>query len=211
MAKLSGRYNLVREDIENEYIEYFDFETMSFVNKVTKGVDISTIDAMTTLFEDENGFVDYVSKVKDDNEYFFDYKIIYATNKTKEEKILKIIWNDSKLNSISKLADGKVDFVSDLNFNLFLNIIEEIKKKNGLTKRILTSKKESFKLNDQNRKIVEIISGLKVDVPIKDLIEVFSDYKEYRALYLNYKYFLAEKENSFQNQFNKRKKLFKGE
>lgn len=210
MAKLSGRYNLVREDIENEYIEYFDFETMSFVNKVTKGVDISTIDAMTTLFEDENGFVDYVSKVKDDNEYFFDYKIIYATNKTKEEKILKIIWNDSKLNSISKLADGKVDFVSDLNFNLFLNIIEEIKKKNGLTKRILTSKKESFKLNDQNRKIVEIISGLKVDVPIKDLIEVFSDYKEYRALYLNYKYFLAEKENSLQKPFYKIKKHFKG-
>lgn len=210
MAKLSGRYNLVREDIENEYIEYFDFETMSFVNKVTKGVDISTIDAMTTLFEDENGFVDYVSKVKDDNEYFFDYKIIYATNKTKEEKILKIIWNDSKLNSISKLADGKVDFVSDLNFNLFLNIIEEIKKKNGLTKRILTSKKESFKLNDQNRKIVEIISGLKVDVPIKDLIEVFSDYKEYRALYLNYKYFLAEKENLLQKPFYKIKKHFKG-
>ena len=211
MSKQSGRYNLVREDIDNEYVEFFDFESMSFVNKITKGVDISTIDSMTTLFVDENDFMNYFDKIKNNDEYNYKYKIIYTTNKSREEKVLKIVWDDARLNSISKLADGKVDFASDYNFSLFLEILEEIKKKNGLTKRISTSKKESFKLNEQNRKIIEIISGLKVEVPIKDLIEVFSDYKEYRALYLNYKYYLIEKENSLQKPINKIKKLFKGE
>ena len=31
----------ILEDIDNEYLEYFDFESMSFVNKVTKSVPIN--------------------------------------------------------------------------------------------------------------------------------------------------------------------------
>ena len=208
MSKQIGSYNLIREDIENEYLEFFDFESMSFVNKVTKGVDLSSIDALTTMFFDGNDLNNYIEKIdNEDNEYNYTYKIIYTTNKSKEEKVLKVIWDDSTLSSISKLADGKVDFVSDYNYMTFLAIIEEIKDtKSGLAKKIASSKKESYRLNDHNKKIIEVLASSKKEVPYKDLIEVFSDYKECRALYLNYKYNNIEQNKSFKEQLIKIKK-----
>ena len=211
MSKAIGKYNLIREDIDNEYLEYFDFESMSFVNKITKGMDISSIDALTTMFLDGNDLNNYIEKLED-NEYNYTYKIIYTTNKTKEEKVLKVIWDDPTLSSISKLADGKVDFTSDHNYHTFIDIIEEIKNaKSGLARRIATSKKESYRLNDQNKKIVEVLASSKKDIPFKDLIDVFSDYKECRALYLNYKFNKIEMENSYKNQLMKIKELLKKE
>ena len=211
MSKQIGSYNLIREDIDNEYLEYFDFETMSFVNKVTTGLDLSSIDALTTLFEDERELSNYIDKVEEfHNEYNYSYKIIYTTNKSKEEKVLKIVWNDPTLSSFSKLADGKVDFTSDKNYFTFLNIIESIKDtKNGLAKRIATSKKESYRLNEHNKKIVEVLASSKKEVPFKDLMEVFSDYKECRALYLNYKHNNLENENLFIKQLQMIKYLIK--
>ena len=209
MARNVGKYNLVREDIDNEHIEYFDFETMSFINKVTRGVALSTIDAMTTLFMDSSELSNYFDKVE--NDYTYTYKIIF-TNKNQEEKVLKIIWNDPTLSSFSKLADGEVDFTSDYNFNTFFGIIDEIKDvKNGLARRIATSKKESYRLSENNRKIVEVIASSKKEISPKDLMEIFSDYKECRALYLNYKYNKVEQEKSFQSQILKIKKMLNGE
>ncbi len=201
----TGGYNLIREDIENEYLEYFDFESMSFVNKVTKEVDLSSIDVLTTLFENQEELSNYIDKVEEfHSEYNYSYKIIYTTNKTKEEKVLKVVWNDSTLSSFSKLADGKVDFTSEKNYYTFFNIIESIKDtKNGLSRKIATSKKESYRLSDHNRKIVEVLSSSKKEIPFKDLMEVFADYKECRALYLNYKYNNLEIENSFRNKLQK--------
>ena len=210
MSRNTGRYNLVREDIDNEHIEYFDFESMTVVNNVTKGVDISSIDALTTLFDDEKELSEYVDKV--DSDYSYTYKIIFTTNKSKEEKVLKIVWNDPTLSSFSKIADGKVDFTSDYNFNTFFSIISDIKdSRNGLAKRIVSSKKESFKLNDQNKKIVEVIASSRKEIPYKDLMDSFFEYKECRALYLNYKYNTIEYENTFQGQLEKIKKMLKGE
>lgn len=204
MAKQNGSYNLIREDIDNEYLEYFDFESMSFVNKVTKGVDLSSIDALTTMFTDGNELNNYIEKIDNDNEYNYTYKIIFTTNKSKEEKVLKVVWNDPTLSSISKLSDNKVDFVSDYNYMTFLAIIEEIKNnKSGLARKIASSKKESYRLSDYNKKIVEVVASSKKEVPFKDLLEVFSDYKECRALYLNYKYNNIELNKSFKEQLIK--------
>ena len=212
MSKQVGKYNLIREDIDNEYLEYFDFESMSFVNKITKGVELSSIDALTTMFFDGNDLNNYIEKIENDNEYNYTYKIIYTTNKSKEEKVLKIIWDDSTLNSISKLADGKVDFVSDYNYMTFLAIIDEIKDvKSGLARKIATSKKESYRLSDYNKKIIEVIASSKKEIPFKDLLDVFSDYKEYRALYLNFKYNDIEQNKSFKEQLAKIKQKIMGE
>lgn len=210
MIKTRG-YNLIREDIENEYLEYFDFDSMSFVNKVTKDVDLSSIDALTTLFENQEELSDYIDKVEEfHNEYNYSYKIIYTINKTKEEKVLKIVWNDPTLSSFSKLADGKVDFSNDKNYYTFLYIIESIKKcKNGLVKRIMTSKKESYRISDNNKKIIETLTNSKKEVSFKDLMDVFSDYKECRALYLNYKYYNIENNISMDDSLKSVKQLLK--
>lgn len=210
MSKQDRSYNLIREDVDNEYLEYFDFETMSFINKITKGVELSTIDALTTMFTDDKELNNYIEKV--DSEYNYTYKIIYTTSKKKEEKVLKVIWDDVTLSSISKLADGKVDFVSDYNYYVFLAIIDAIKNnKNGLVKRISSSKKESYRLSDQNRKIIEFIANSKEEIPFKALIEVFSDYKEFRALYLNFKYYNLENNLSLNEQIKDVKQLLKKE
>ena len=210
MSKQDRSYNLIREDVDNEYLEYFDFETMSFINKITKGVELSTIDALTTMFTDDKELNNYIEKV--DSEYNYTYKIIYTTSKKKEEKVLKVIWDDVTLSSISKLADGKVDFVSDYNYYVFLAIIDAIKNnKNGLVKRISSSKKESYRLSDQNRKIIEFIANSKEEIPFKALIEVFSDYKEFRALYLNFKYKNLENNLSLNEQIKDVKQLLKKE
>ena len=210
MAKNNGDYNLIREDIENEYIEYFDFEKMAFVDKIAKSVDISTIDALTTLFSDQEELNDYLSVSKNNNDYNYKYKIIYKQNRKSEEKLFKCIWNDPSLSSISKLSDNKVDFTSESNYSLFLKIIEDIKNnQNGLVKRIVTSRKESFKLNKNNIKIIECIASGE-EIPLKDLMDIFSDYKEYRALYINYKYNNLDPQLSYKNELIKiKEKLFK--
>lgn len=211
MSKQLGRYNLVREDLDNENIEFFDFEAMRFVKNITKGVDLSSVDALTTMFVDGNDLSDYIDKINNE-ENNYTYKIIYTTSKTQEEKVLKVIWDDKVLNSISKLADDKVDFVSDYNYMTFLCIIEEIKNpKSGLVKRINSSRKESYRLSDNNKKIIDAMINSKENITLKDLIDVFSDYKEYRALYLNYKYNNIEHNNSFEEQMNSVKRLLKKE
>ena len=202
MARNTGSYHLIREDIENEYIEYFDFENMEFTPKITKGVMLSTIDALTTMFFSDEELSDYIDKIE--NEYKYTYKIIHKSFGKKEDKVLNVIWDDKKLSSISKISDFKVDFSSDYNFLILYDIINAIKdKKNGLVKAISSSKKESTKLNDRNKKIIlEIANTNKEPLP-KDLMEIFSDYNEFRALYLNYKYNKEIDKNNFKEKLKR--------
>lgn len=208
MAKNTGSYFLVREDILNEYIEYFDFENMYFTSKLTKGVMLSTVDALTTMFNDEKELSDYIDKIS--QEYNFTYKILHKSFGKKEDKVLNVVWNDIYLSSLSKLADFKVDFTNDYNFQILYDIINAVKnKKNGLLKSITSSKKESTKLSDYNKKIImEIVNTNKEPTP-KDLMEIFSDYNEIRALYLNYKYNSEIKKNSFKEKLKGLSLIFK--
>ena len=75
----------------------------------------------------------------------------------------------------------------------------------------MSSKKESYRLSDQNKKIIEVISNSKKEVPFKSLIEVISDYKEYRALYLNYKYYNLDNNISMEDDLKKVKQLLRKE
>lgn len=202
MARNTGSYHLIREDIENEYIEYFDFENMEFTPKLTKGVMLSTIDALTTMFFSDEELSDYIDKIE--NEYKYTYKIIHKSFGKKEDKVLNVIWDDKKLSSISKISDSKVDFSSDYNFMILYDIINAIKdKKNGLVKAISSSKKESTKLNDRNKKIILDIANTNKEPLPKDLMEIFSDYNEFRALYLNYKYNKEIDKNNFKEKLKR--------
>lgn len=202
MARNTGSYHLIREDIENEYIEYFDFENMEFTPKITKGVMLSTIDALTTMFLNENDLSNYIDKIE--SEYKYTYKIIHKSFGKREDKVLNVIWDDKKLSSISKISDFKVDFSSDYNFLILYDIINAIKdKKNGLVKAICSSKKESTKLNDRNKKIILDIANTNKEPLPKDLMEIFSDYNEFRALYLNYKYNKEIDKNNFKEKLKR--------
>ena len=202
MAKNTGSYYLIREDIENEYIEYFDFENMEFLPKITKGVVLSTIDSLTTMFLSESDLSDYIDKVE--SIYKYTYKIIHKSFSKKEDKVLNVIWNDKYLSSISKISDSKVDFTSDYNFFILYEIINAVKdKKNGLVKTISSSKKESTKLSDRNKKIILDIANTNKEPSPKVLMEIFSDYNEFRALYLNYKYNKELDKNNFKEKLKR--------
>lgn len=208
MAKNTGTYYLIREDIENEYFEFFDFEDMKFSTKSKKGVMLATIDALTTMFEHEEKLCDYIDKVNSD--YKYTYKIIHKSFSKKDDKVLNVVWNDKYLSSISKLADFKVDFTNEHNYFLLYDIINAVKnKKNGLLKSIMSSKKESTKLSENNRKLIlEIANTGKEPLP-KDLMDIFSDYNEFRALYLNYKNNNEIEKNNFKEKLKGLSLIFK--
>ena len=87
---------------------------------------------------------------------------------------------------------------------ILYDIINAIKdKKNGLVKAISSSKKESTKLNDRNKKIILDIANTNKEPLPKDLMEIFSDYNEFRALYLNYKYNKEIDKNNFKEKLKR--------
>lgn len=187
MSRRSGRYCLIREDLDNDKIEFFDLETMSFVKNNTKGIDLPCIDVMTTSFDGPAHFTSYIDETKQ-SQHSYTYKIIYKALKKKESVILPVVWDDIPLNSFSKLSDGKVDFVQDYNYDNFFRIIDEVRDpKNGLARKIATAKKASLKMCKDNRKAIEALASSDKETPYRELMLAFSNYRECRALYLNYK------------------------
>lgn len=154
-----------------------------------RGTALSTIDSMTSLFEDEKAFENYLKKEEiDEEETEYDYKILYRDKRRKKDIYLPVIWNDMNISSLSRLANGTVDYTSENNFELINKIINEIKNvSNGLAKKIATSKKSATEISDNNKKIVTLIASSKKEVPFGTIIDAFRSYKEIRALYLNYK------------------------
>lgn len=206
MTKKDGIYYLIKEDILTEQTEYFDFETMDFSTSKPGGVPLSTIDSLTTIFENGYELDSYVSKEKTKKiEYRF--KIIYNLKRKVKEIELDPVWNDATLNAMSKTAEGHVDFTIDNNLFTLQEIQKEILNvSSGLARRINGSRKESTKLNETNKKIIgALASGSKL-IHFGDLLTIFSDYKEFRALYLNYK---ENKINAYTNTLQEQlKKLY---
>ena len=189
MSRSSGTYYLIKENIEEDKLEIFNFEIMDFAKMEKRGTALSTIDSMTSLFEDEKAFENYLKREEiDEEETEYDYKILYRDKRRKKDIYLPVIWNDMNISSLSRLANGTVDYTSENNFELINKIINEIKNvSNGLAKKIATSKKSATEISDNNKKIVTLIASSKKEVPFGTIIDAFRSYKEIRALYLNYK------------------------
>ena len=193
MARNNGIFFLVKKDIlDPSYEEYFDFETMDFSDKKGKGVQLSTIDALTTLFFDGQDLDNYLDKKTDiEREYGYRYYISYTSRKNDEEKTMEVVWNDPILNAISKITDNKIDLAHDNVYHFYVNALDEIKDpRSGLAMSILHSKKESTRLNDYQRGIVGVLASYtstKRAPSEYDIARAFENYKDFRALYLGYK------------------------
>jgi hypothetical protein len=188
MSRNTGIYYLIKENKNTGEIEYFNFESMEFSRIIPKGVALSTLDSLTSLFVDGSEFESFVSKkdINDSNPY--EYEIEYKDKRRKQDLYLPVVWNDMRISAMSKLADGYVDYSNWSNYELLFNIVDDIKDNTtGLAKRIASSKKDSTKISDQNKKLVVVIASSRKEVPIADILESFKNYKEFRALYLNYK------------------------
>jgi hypothetical protein len=188
MSKNSGIYYLIKENKNTNEIEYFNFESMEFSRIIPKGVALSTLDSLTSMFQDGIEFESFIKRKDIEEEYPYEYKIEYKDKRRKQDLYLSVIWNDMRISAMSKLADGCVDYSNWSNYELLFNIIDDVKdSSSGLAKRIASSKKDSTKISDQNKKLVVVIASSRKEVPIGDILNAFKSYKEFRALYLSYK------------------------
>lgn len=195
---------LIRENETNDKIEYFDFNLMKFTDSCDKSVPFSTIDAMTTLFDDENDFECYINP-QDENNEFYNYNIMAKNGKNGNFKFYGVIWNDFKLNALSKVTDDKVDFSLPIVYSIFYEIISEIKNNGSAFALFVSSAKSNDRrLSDYSEKIIGVLASNTTSLSSRMLIDSFLDYKEIRALYLNYKAYQKRYE-SYQLQL---KKLF---
>ena len=193
----AGKYYLIKNRINSDEIEFFDFEKMDFMDGPVKSVDLATIDALTSLFVDGQDLDNYLNKTNNhERDYEFLYKIIYKTKKNEEFRELDAIWNDKNISALSKISDSKVDFKNNISKELIFTVFEEVMNPNsGLARQIIKAKKNDLKLNDYNKKLIGVLASSKKVPFMDDFAEAFSSYKEYRTLYLNYKEYHDKKDN----------------
>ena len=191
MSKNSGSYFLVRD--KNGIIDYFDFHKMRFSKYSSDGVSLSTIDSLTTWFPDGQylcNFLDRTDVIKSNYDYKFYIKQIIPNSKSPKPNMY-VVWEDSTLNAISKITDGKVDLFHENVYEIFLNMINEIKdQQSGLARILLTSNRPEFRLSKLNKDTVEVLassSSTKKMPLFSELVKCFLPYNEFRALYLAYK------------------------
>ena len=176
------KYFFERIGKDNHQKEFFNFDTMSYCRKKPNGVFLSTIDAMTTLFNDGNDLDDYIENEIGNYEYRISY--IYK----KKEYNLIPVWNDYKLNAISKTHNGNVDFKSEIPNSMMTVIFNEVMNPaSGFALRVMKSKDNSYALEDNNKKLVGFLASTRNKSIIGNYVKTFSNYHEFRKMYLNYK------------------------
>ena len=207
MKNTVEKYYFIRENKVNHTIEYFDFESNRYTNKKVLAVSLSTIDSMTSYFDNPEELDDYFERENNNNSQQYKYMIIHSDKSNKNS--LHPIWGDYRISSLSRVSNENVDFTHDLNCSLLLEILEKIKdSSNGLAKRIVKSSDEETELCVYNKTLVAVLASSDKIPSIEVISQAFKPYKEFRALYLNYKKNI-EKNTSFKDQLQKLKtKLF---
>ena len=198
MKKESSAY-LIRENTKDGTKEYFDFETMSFKSeKPRRSSVVSTIDALTTLFESPSELEEYLSEPDSiDNENIYRY-YIENTNRTKREsKNYQVIWDDITLSGLSKVTDGNVDFTGNVQYNTLLEIMDEIAKEDsGLEFYLERQTSDDLRLNKESKSlIIAHRADSSVDL-VGEFLKNFSNYMQCRALYLGYKKYKESRNKS---------------
>ena len=194
-----GRYRLVQEYNETGERAYFNFGARQFYDQSEKGnqqVSLATIDSITTVFTSEKEFI-YMLRNSG-----FDPSIstLFISYNLKGERKLAPVFNDEMLKRVSDCTlgrqDGKVDvekaFISDYLNNIFRVLIVP---NNGLYKRIADKYAKGSNTYGVNKMNYYFIGNLDhvFDGKVEDerfwferFKHEFSDYKEFRALHLNY-------------------------
>lgn len=202
-----GRYKLICENLLDSSCEVFDFsnEIKDFVpvEEDVVPVSVATIDAFTSLFPSGEYLGAYLGKKSsiDREEKEKQYYISYPQKFTKESVRLNTVWDDPILNEIASHAKGgKVDFDNPTTKETFVNMIRLVyDKKVNFCSSLLVSSSNDFRLNDYTRNLLKKCAfqtsphETLLDFKIK---ETFSNYREYRALYLSYKRYLQKLEKN---------------
>lgn len=193
---------LVRENELGGKLEYFDIASMKFTELKVKSSNFSTIDAMTTLFDDERDFELYLNPLEENNNSY-NYKIMYRYDKKDNYKFYNVIWNDYKLNALSKITEDRVDFSLPIVYGIFDEMISEIRKiGSGFAFSVECSKSNDKRLSDYSKKLIGALASNREALKTEMLIDSFLDYKEMRALYLNYKGY-QKRDESYKLQLRK--------
>lgn len=185
--KKSQLFYLTRVKRDNLEKEYFHFDEMRFDSeKPKRGVKLSTIDAMTSLFDDENDFILYINRDSlEGNNY--NYQIEYKLKPVSDPKTLDVVWNNPTISALSKISENKVDFTGTKQFDTLNSIMNELKDpESGFIMHIMKPDREDIRISDKARAIVNVLNISKDDNLFHDFIEQFKDYKDFRSLFLGY-------------------------
>lgn len=202
-----GRYKLISENLIDSSREVFDFssDVKNFVSEDEDVMSVSaaTIDAFTTVFPSSEYLGAYLNKKSsiDREEREKQYYICYPQKSTKEIARLNTVWDDPVLNEIASNAKGgRVNFnnpTTKETFNSMMNLAHNRSSKFGTS--LLVSSNNDYRLNDYTKnllkKFVFQTAAYESFLDLK-IRETFSNYREYRALYLSYKRYLQNLEKN---------------
>ena len=203
MLVKSGIYSLVKESNgEKEIFDFYNSHEFLPSEFVDKNVSLSTIDALTTLFHHSAELEYYTLKNMKYGDRFAKTQIEY-TNRGKTKK-LKTIWKDDFLNTIVMDTKGRFAGCINLNnVNAKLILHETFRKfERDLDFYDAFLKSTAYKnINNHNSELIQEIH----DVGWKNqnneryyfdrFRKNFTNYKEFREIYLLYK----EYKNSLMN------------
>ena len=204
-----ARYKLVQLEYINLFTvnkSYFDFDNDIITKDNVDNVSLATIDAETTKYQNQEDFFNNTLGCKKDSD------LVIAYNQLGEKR-LNVVFNDPFLNYLANHTVGKQDgSINTKNATIGAMMYEIFRyfrdKDSGLLKQIEDMRAKdnhTYTINDHNYEFLHDMSSefvklypnvYKCDNGQKvynDFQRHFKSYKEFRALYLNYKLYLNKK------------------
>lgn len=198
-----GRYSLVKRSTLDGEKEIFDFskEMLDFTEEEYQeginSVSLATIDSLTTAFDGPIEFIGYLNKERIPQEEFSSTITIDYKSQTGEEKSLCAVWQDDTLHKIASAANGgKVNLNDPTTNEVFHDMFYRLRNyENGFADSVFNSKSNDTKVNDHNVKLIRAsMSGVLDTALYQRLAESFSNYREFRSLYVAYKRNIEQQE-----------------
>jgi len=195
----NGKYRLVQEHNETKEKLYFNFDVNQFIDyseKENKQVSLASIDLLTTLCQSEQEFIDLLKRSG------YDQKdaTMYISYKYNGERKLAPVFNDEYLNYVAKSTLGREDGSINIENSKIKETLYKIYKiliipNNGLFERIAVKREmnsNTYGLNEHNYNFLkDLPSNVYYSTEensryyFSRFTKYFSNYKEFRSLYLN--------------------------
>ena len=209
----TGIYNLVEEHKQTKERMYMDFEGRKDFKPIefttSFRVPLALIDVLTCSYQNEATFRAYLDRDNTDYQNNRDY-MIYITYRNNGEKKLSCIYNDETLAHIASktigLKRGLVNMSDDTTRRVMFDMYEEVSNRcSSFAEEVIARNKNSYLVNVHNK---DMIAELHADQPytqrakksqFERFAKNFSSYKEFRALYANYREFIR-RQQTFERQ-----------
>lgn len=200
MVDYKGIYHLIATDGFDR--EYFNFEGLRrFLPKdwvTTSGVKLAYIDALTSLFKDED---DFKCSVRDGVKEGYKLNIVYVCNgsKAKFERKLDPVFDDEELAKIAERALKKtggtyIDTNDETTRRALVRMFREIQNRSSdFYYETINNNLVNLQISDHNKDKIEAFHNNTAYTEREFnrqyilFSQAFKSYKEFRALYLNYK------------------------